>query len=114
MVVKEDLDEVDERYVPAIGRQHSDHGDALAHRAVAYQFHSAHVRDRSARIGRPQFVSLGPRPRLWRRLYQFGLLQTNGPSHVGLPPDHPTPVASRTGHLWLRPGDRAAAPHYDA
>src|SRR3977135_3181913 len=114
MVVKEDLDEVDERHVPAVGRQHSDHGDALAYRTVAYQYRAAHVRDRSARIGRPQLVSLGPRPRLWWRLYQFGLLQTNGSGHVGLSPDYPTPVASRTGHLWYRPGDRTTAPHYDA
>src|SRR5882762_10380641 len=114
MVVKEDLDEVDEGHVSVVGRQHSDHGDTLAHRAVAYQFHSAHVRDRSARIGRPQLVSLGPRLWLWRRLYQFGILHTNGPSHVGLPPDHPTPVASRTDRLRLRPGNRATAPHYDA
>src|SRR4249920_2299777 len=113
MVVKEDLDEVDERHVPAVGCQHSDYGDALAHRAVAYQYRSAHVRDRSARSGRPQLVSLGPRLRLWRRLYQSGVLQTNGPGHVGLPPDQPTPVAGRTGHLRLRPGNRATAPHYD-
>ncbi len=65
-------------------------------------------------VGRPQLVSLGPRLRLWWRLYQFGLLQTNGSGHVGLPPDHPTPVACRTGHLRLRPGNRATAPHYDA
>jgi hypothetical protein len=36
MVVKEDLDEMDEGHVPAVGRQHTDHGDALAHHAVAY------------------------------------------------------------------------------
>ena len=33
--MKEDLDEVDEGHVPTVGRQYSDHGDALAHRAVA-------------------------------------------------------------------------------
>src|SRR3970040_2577649 len=110
---KEDLDEVVEGPVPAVDRQYSDHGDALAHRAGAYQYCSAYVRDRSPRIGRPQFVSLGPRPRLWWRLYQFGILQTNGSGHVGLSPDHPTTVASRTGHLRLRPGDRATAPSYD-
>src|SRR6185295_133565 len=113
-VVKEDLHEVDERYIPTVGCQYSNHGDALAHCANTHQRRSAHIRGRSPRNGRLEFVSLGPRLRLWRRLYQFGILQTDGSSHVGLSPDHATAVTGRTGHLWLCSGDRATASHYDA
>src|SRR5262245_31272677 len=113
-VVKEDLDEVDERYVPTVSRQYSHHGDTLAHRADTDQCCSASVRDRSARGSRSQLIGLGSRLRLWWCFYQLGVFQANGPGHARLPPDHPTPVASRAGHLWHCPRDRATASYYDA